>query len=638
MNIIRAGGHMNKYENQNLIELFPSIFKNRQILEIKKNILNSNDNKPIKYKRSSSLKLKKANEKEKKFIRLSFIIEEKEDNEIFYRKLKLKLNLILLININTSIFLNGIYSMDSNIVVTEKIKKEEFILHFGNSSLNNKYLMKRENSNNLTIKTRKNEKYLKDDKLIKDSNSFVGCKVYSVYHFTSKSISKEKNKINKQQTSHKEKNISNGDEKIIVINDVASQSSLTHHSIPKNNFSSNSKANKATYYDKKVTNKFNIAKLLLLVIVVIFFLFIFTQSIILIKSHKELEKRNELYIQIGNYQNCIDNLFFSVLSLICLGESKNSYNCSHFMNEMTKLAMFYNFLVEIIEQNSNIDNKKFLNFTELIFTQNKILYQFLDNIINSLSSYLASFDGKEFINSFNLKVPHYKINQYMKSNNITFSLSKEDIFFSDFLLLMSSRFGILTNDINNLMNPIYILNKTGDDTFNNVYSQEKLSSYQENIYLMILDYKTFTSYLDNVNFEIGKFSFLRKTKIKNIIFVFINLNLFIFIFIIIILIGYISLYLIVIFKILDDIYIDIRKKIGDVSVKDIFLKKIDNLKLLLKFCENDINKTIYDLNDIYNDYHEKYNLKLKEESKLFRKEEKNEIQVKKKKNWMYKIN
>ena len=51
----------------------------------------------------------------------------------------------------------------------------------------------------------------------------------------------------------------------------------------------------------------------------------------------------------------------------------------------------------------------------------------------------------------------------------------------------------------------------------------------------------------------------------------------------------------------------------------------------MNFFENDINKTIHDLNDIYNDYHEKYNLKLKEESKLFRKEGKNEIQVKKNK-------
>jgi hypothetical protein len=293
-----------------------------------------------------------------------------------------------LININTSIFLNGIYYIDSDIVVTEKYKKEEFVLHFGNYSRNNNFLMKTENSNNLTIKTKKNEKYLKDEKLIKDSNSFIGCKVYSVYHFSSKSNLNEKNKIKTQQSSHNKKNDSNGDEKIIVFNDIASQNSFTHHSFLRNNISSNNinKANKISKADEKITKKFNIAKLLLLLIVFTVFLFIIIQSVIIIKSHKELEKRNELYIQIGNYQNCIDNLFFSVLSLICLGESKNSYNCSHFMNEMTKLAMFYNFLVEIIEQNSNIDNKKFLNFTELIFTQNKILYQFLDNIINSLSS------------------------------------------------------------------------------------------------------------------------------------------------------------------------------------------------------------------------------------------------------------
>ena len=631
MNIIRAGGHMNKYENQNLFELFPSIFKNRQILEAKKIVLNSNDNKPIKNRRSTSYKLKKTNEKDKKYIRFSFIIEEKEDNEIFYRKLKLKLNLILLININTSIFLNGIYSLDSDIVVTEKFKKEEIILHFGNYSRNNKYLMKSENSNNLTIKTKKNEKYLKDDKLIKDSNSFVGCKVYSVYHFSSKPILDEKNKLNTQHSSHKEKNSSNGEEKIIVINDMTSQSSLTNHSFPKNNFSYNNKVNKTEQFDQKVTNKFNIAKLLLLIIIAIFFLFIILQSIILIESHKELEKRNKFYILIGSYKTCIDTLFFSVLSLICIVEFNNSYNCSNYMNDMTMASMIYSYLVDLTNKDLDNKNMKFVNFTELIYTQNQFLYIHLNNILSNLTKYLTSFDEKDVISSFNLNVPHYKISQNMKNNNITISPSKENISFSDFLLLMTSRFGILTNDINDITKPIYILNKTGNNAFNNVYTQEKLSSYQENIYLMILDYKTFSSYLELVNNEIGMFSYFRKAKIKKIIYIFINLNLFVLILILIILFGYISLYLIVIFKILDDVYIDLRKKIGVSFVKDIFIKKIDNLKLLLNFFENDINKTINDLNDIYNDYHEKYNLKLKEESKLFRKEGKNEIQVKKKK-------
>ena len=44
--------------------------------------------------------------------------------------------------------------------------------------------------------------------------------------------------------------------------------------------------------------------------------------------------------------------------------------------------------------------------------------------------------------------------------------------------------------------------------------------------------------------------------------------------------------------------------------------KIDNLKLLLKFHYNDINKTIYNLNKIYDDYRDSYNLKIKEELKL----------------------
>ena len=631
MSIIRAGGHMNKHENQNLFELFPSIFKNRQILETKKIILNYNDNKQIKYKKSTSYKLKKAKGKEKNFIRLSFIIEEKEDNEIFYRKLKLKLNLILMININTSIFLSGIYSLDSDIVVTEKHKKEEYILYFGNVSRNNQYLMKSENSNNLTVKTKKNEKYLKNEKLIKDSNSFVGCKVYSVYHFSSKSNIIKKNKLKAQSTFQKEKSSSNDDEKIIAIKDAVSQSSLTNHSIPKNNFSSNNKANKIAQFDKKVTSKFKIAKLLLLIIIAIIFIFIALQSIILFKSHKELERRNKFFILVGKYRNYIDTLFFSVLSLICLGEFNNSYNCSNYMNKITMASMIYNYLMKIINKNSDTEIMEFLNFTELIFTQNQILYKHLDNILTNLTKYLISFDEKEFIICFNLNIPHYKINHNENKNNITISPSKENISFSDFLLLMTSRFGILTNDINNLERPIYILNKTDDDVFNNVYTQEKLSSYQENIYLMILDYKTFSSYLDLVISEIGKFSYFRKGKIKKMIYIFINLNLFILILIVVILFGYISLYLIVIFKILDEIYFDMRKKMGDALVKDIFIKKIDNLKLLLKFFENDIKKTIYDLKDIYNDYNEKYNLKLKEETKLFRIEGKNELQVKRKK-------
>ena len=116
-----------------------------------------------------------------------------------------------------------------------------------------------------------------------------------------------------------------------------------------------------------------------------------------------------------------------------------------------------------------------------------------------------------------------------------------------------------------------------------------------------------------------------KEKVKFIIYFFLNLNLFFIIVLIILLLTYIIIYLLTIFQILNDIYLNLKEKIGELSIKDIIRKKIDNLNLLLKFYENDINKIMKDLNNIYNDYKDNYNLKIKEEEGLFKKEEKNEI-------------
>jgi hypothetical protein len=55
-------------------------------------------------------------------------------------------------------------------------------------------------------------------------------------------------------------------------------------------------------------------------------------------------------------------------------------------------------------------------------------------------------------------------------------------------------------------------------------------------------------------------------------------------------------------------------------------EKIDNLNLLLNFYENDINETINNLNKIYEDYKDNYNLKVKEELKLLKREGKKEVE------------
>ena len=86
-----------------------------------------------------------------------------------------------------------------------------------------------------------------------------------------------------------------------------------------------------------------------------------------------------------------------------------------------------------------------------------------------------------------------------------------------------------------------------------------------------------------------------------------------------------------IFKVIRNIYFNLNKKIGNILVKDLIRKKMDNLKLILSFYENDINATINDLNGIYTEYSDNYNLKVKEDARQIRKEGKNELNQKNKK-------
>ena len=51
-------------------------------------------------------------------------------------------------------------------------------------------------------------------------------------------------------------------------------------------------------------------------------------------------------------------------------------------------------------------------------------------------------------------------------------------------------------------------------------------------------------------------------------------------------------------------------------------QKWNNIKIIFKFYDNDINQTIRYLNGLYEDYTNKYNLKIKEETKIIRKNSK----------------
>ena len=626
--IIRAGGHFNRYENNDLWDFFPSIFKNRQMIEMKKILLKSNDSFQMELKEKYK---NKKDKKEKQYFKFNFIIEEKEDNLILYKILKLKLTLILISEINIIIYLNGKYSLDDNIIVTEQKKDEEILLHCGSKELIN-YLKKIKNEK--IIQNVNNRKYFGNNKLIKDYNCFVGCKKYNIYHCIS--ITSNNNVYQKQNQTKLSTSVNNFEEektniydesnKLFLFNDIASQASSTTSSISRNNLISYNRGNKQTQNDNEVPKIFSIFQMILFLSLGIFFIFLVFQTIYNNRIHKDLFKKNDFYILLREYKSNYDKLFFSILSLVCLAYNTDSKNCTQYMDELEKLAE-HNYYGNNLTNQNMLD---FIDFKELLFQQNQFLYDDLNTKLTHIIKNLTIFNDN-FIGAFKLNISHYKLNQAFENNKLSLYLSEEYISFSDFLLLITSRYGIIMKKFDDLYNPIYILNKTGDDIFNNIYSKQKLNTYQINIYLMILDNRAFSEHFDLIINSIGMHTFNIKNKFKKILFIIFGLNLFLVIVILLSLILFISIFFFLAFNIMKNINDKLEEKFNETSIKEILMKKLYNLKLLLSFYDNDINTPINDLNNIYNDYRENLNTKVKEEIKMYKKEGKN-INEKKNKN------
>ena len=652
--IIRAGGHLNKYESQNLFDFFPSIFKNRQIMEMKNILLNSNNNLQINKEVKKNSKLKNQNGNIQ-YINFNFIIEEKEENISFYRILKLRLSLILLYNINITLYLNGVYAVDNGIIVTENKKDKELLLHFGNKEQLDIFNINK-NNNNIITKRNKNEKYFCNKKLVKDCNCIEGCSKYNVYHFLSNSkkclnISRSskyisKSQINDDEEEKEEEKNSNFDNsnKRLIFNDIASQSSSITSTSSKNNLISYNRGNKRNHSKEKTIKEFKISKYILFISIFVLSFVMFMEYIYMINLQKKLSTKNEFYLLLKDYKTNFNILFYSILSLTCIGYSPLTSSCLHILDIVTKDEMeefsqgsdVFNYTNETFNINTSIYNEDssvkqtyyltnfFLDFTKLLFNQNELLTQTLEERLQNIIKFLSIFTQENFFCKFKENVTYNKIYQNMENDKVILSFKEENITFTDFLLLMTSRCAILTKNFDNLNYPVYIMNKTGEEIFNNIFVEEKLNAYQENIYLLILDNKALVLHLDITINEIGMNTYNIKKKLKTTLLLFISFNVILGIIVFILILAYLFLFFIVIFNILKNINIKLKEKIGDIQINDIIKKKIDNLKLLLSFYEYDINSTVSDLNNIYNNYKENYNLKIKEELKTFKREQETE--------------
>ena len=232
-----------------------------------------------------------------------------------------------------------------------------------------------------------------------------------------------------------------------------------------------------------------------------------------------MRNNHNSFVNYRGFYKLYYQLFTSILAVSCIPEKLGNNTCRNYISIFNK------------EYSTNNPNQTF-DFTELLLIQNEIFAQKLIEEKNNIIK-INEYIGEEKYNElFNAKVKYIQINQITINNKIVFSTKEIDLNFFDSLLILCNSFVILTKDKNNILTqPIYFLNKR-KNPFSNLNDQNKMSSYQEEIYKMILNYKYYSNQFSVINEEMFKALSSKSNLVKIIIFASITLNSILFLIIV----------------------------------------------------------------------------------------------------------
>ena len=601
--IIRAGGKLSKYINQNFYNLFPTILKNKQILDFKKIILNSKT--LIKNKKNNNDNNNHNNQPNNNVgnDKLSFIITKDEEKSTFYILLNIKFTIMFHEFVNNYILLNGKYSIDDKIIITKIEKNKEVLMGYGNKETENYF----QNFENKYITRKKNWKFFNNKRLISAMKFNVNNTTINVYHFyeTSKLLSKQLDttKISMYSINRKN-NSSESDERIKsnLFDDIASQSSLKSKE-SNSKFSLYNKSNKKILKEVIRNKKFSLLKKILLVFCLI--IIIYSIGMIFVLNIQESK-----VIKYVNYSNTFINffykyntLFLTTLATLCIGITPNINNCSSATNELSEA---FKYIVDI-------------NFTEIFHNQTLFLIDQLNTMKSELFSEMGSADNVNYDIIYNNQIIYHFIKQNVSNNTNYISIRNESRNFYDIIILMSSHFHLISKNIEDKTNPVYLVDTNNfNNPLKNVRSTKELSQYQENYYLIILNFDTFYDNLQSTQSNVR--NVYENSKSSFVYVVILNMIVrFCFLIILYVIINlYFIYYLLMIIRLFKEINITLNEKYGEQSHREILIDKIKNLKKIINQYEENLDANINDLSVVYNNYLEKYNQKLKEESKLLK--------------------
>ena len=599
--IIRAGKGLYNYINQNLYDLFPNVFRQHQIniflnsifTGFNKELTNFDENEN---KKKNNVK-KIINKKE--FIDINIIIYENDSTKIFFKLLALRITPFFSNENHNYILFNGTYAFNKNTIISEidlshKAEIDEKILGVSGSNLE----YEKETSSAITLK-----KYIawqshQGYKLSKLFSYRISINLYNIYQLDIKRQKKEKKadstkKMFKLKTSEIEINSSeeienNKDNRIKIYEETNSISSsvqistysrgistLGINKTKKDNFF---KYNMYNFIQKLVYFSF---LLILVVIVVEYLLFGQFQS--------NITNNHNSYINYRSFYRLYYQLFASILGVACIPHEIDGSNCRNFIS-------IFNTVYSRGYPNQTFD------FTEYLLLQNQILSEKLmegkANIIK-IHDYIGEDKYRELFYS---KIKNIQITQRIENQKTIYSTKETTIDFFDAILILCNSFGILTeNSTYTLTQPIFFLNKS-DNPFSNLENQKEMTSYQEEVYKMILNYRYYSKEFGYVDTKIFEAINTKSGSIKFFIFFFVNLNVFLYF----IVAFFIYLFLLsfnkIVISVLNYIIVTIESKSDGFDFKDTFNKKINNLEVVLELYKGNPLDAIQDLNVIYNEY------------------------------------
>ena len=619
--IIYIIGEFSKYRNKALCQLFPNIFRSKQLLIIKDKIMNQKNYKKINNgnKQKEFLKLNNNKDPDQQYIDFQCIIYDSIENKKKFRLINLRLNLIYPLKITKKILLYGIYSIEKNVIITldksTEEKKEEYVLNSDDNEEQN------EIKNNFLVKYKKNTKYFNNQKLIFVDKYFINPNIYNIYYIdkienqkTIKDdiIQNEKNIIYSYNNSFIKKDIygnSDGGNINFFIQSTASTSTFSQMNNDKQGFK---KRNKGKKNNNKKKMHFKYYQISIAIISIFILLCQIVYHFSINNYNNNLSYKNTALIMLKNYYGLFNTLFTSILSLACLTKESKGDECS------STFGLFENYYI-------NETGNSFLNITEFMANQNKFTTSQISAVKLQLMNILSSSDDESLLNLVNSKIIVYSINQKISLDDIKLNLQIQNISFLDVLDYMTTGYLVMTSTYEYTKQKVYIVNQFNINDLNSspfihIKLTEQLSQYQIYFYYIVLNYHNFVRTLDIISLQLviatGKLGIL----CINLIICFLIINILFYLVLHLAIFIYIQKYFKLIAYLFDDIQNKLNLKNDNISVNEMLLQKIKKLKIIVSLYKQDLYQSIVDLNFIYDNYKKFVEEKNKEMAKFLKKE------------------